>query len=45
MRKRSRSRWISETRHRGRDRVGWMFTFAVAVYNLVRLRNLRAVAA
>src|SRR5207247_10358578 len=34
-----------QTRHRGRDRVGWMFTFAVAVYNLVRLRTLRAVAA
>jgi hypothetical protein len=36
---------LRQTRHRGRDRVGWMFTFAVAVYNLVRLRNLRAVAA
>jgi len=36
---------LRQTRHRGRARVGWMFTFAVAVYNLVRLRNLRAVAA
>jgi transposase len=36
---------LRQTHHRGRDRVGWMFTFAVAVYNLVRLRNLRAVAA
>jgi transposase len=27
-------------RHRGLDRVEWMFTFAVAAYNLVRLRNL-----
>ena len=36
---------LRQTRHRGRDRVGWMFTFTVAVYNLVRLRNLRAVAA
>ena len=36
---------LRQTRHRGRDRVGWMFTFAVAVYNLVRLRTLRAVAA
>jgi transposase len=34
-----------QTRFRGRARVGWMFTFAVAAYNLVRLRNLRAVAA
>lgn len=23
-----------------RDRVGWMFTFAAAAYNLVRMRNL-----
>lgn len=29
-----------KTRHRGTDRVGWMFTFGVAVYNLVRMRNL-----
>jgi transposase len=27
-------------RHRGHERVEWMFTFAVAVYNLVRIRNL-----
>ena len=27
-------------RHRGRERVEWMFTFGVAAYNLVRLRNL-----
>jgi hypothetical protein len=36
---------LRQTRHRGRDRVGWMFTFAVAVYNLVRLRTLRAAPA
>jgi len=36
---------LRQTRHRGRNRVGWMFTFAVAVYNLVRLRTLRAAAA
>ena len=36
---------LRQTRHRGCDRVGWMFTFTVAVYNLVRLRTLRAVAA
>jgi transposase len=34
-----------QTRYRGRERVGWMFTFAVAAYNLVRLRTLRAVTA
>lgn len=27
-------------RHRGLDRVEWMFTFGLAAYNLVRLRNL-----
>lgn len=31
---------MRKTRHRGRRRVGWMFTFTAAVYNLVRLRNL-----
>ncbi len=31
---------LRKTRHRGVRRVGWMFTFATAVYNLVRLRNL-----
>ena len=34
-----------QTRHRGRARVEWMFTFAVAAYNLVRLRTLRAMPA
>ncbi len=29
-----------KTRHRGAARVGWMFTFALAAYNLVRMRNL-----
>ena len=33
-----------QTRHRGLRRVGWMFTFALAVYNLVRIRNLTWVA-
>jgi len=36
---------MRQTRHRGVDRVGWMFTFATAVYNLVRIRNLTAAAA
>jgi transposase len=31
---------MRQTRHRGRPRVEWMFTFATAVYNLVRLRTL-----
>jgi transposase len=36
---------LRKTRHRGLARVGWMFTFALAAYNLVRMRNLAAVAA
>jgi len=31
-----------KSRFRGRDRVGWAFTFAVAAYNLVRLPKLLA---
>ena len=31
---------LRKLRHRGLARVEWMFTFAVAAYNLVRLRNL-----
>jgi len=31
---------MRKTRHRGVARVGWMFTFATAVYNLIRMRNL-----
>jgi IS5 family transposase len=34
-----------KTRFRGPDRVGWMFTFAAAAYNLVRMRNLTAQSA
>jgi IS5 family transposase len=29
-----------KTRFRGLKRVGWMFTWAAAAYNLVRMRNL-----
>jgi len=36
---------MRKTRHRGVRRVGWMFTFATAVYNLVRMRNLLGAAA
>jgi Transposase DDE domain len=35
---------LRKTKHRGRKRVGWMFTFAAAAFNLVRLRNLNAPA-
>jgi len=31
---------MRKLRHRGLQLVGWMFTFAAAVYNLVRMRNL-----
>ena len=33
---------LRKTRHRGVARVGWMFLFGLAVYNLVRIRNLVA---
>jgi IS5 family transposase len=32
-------------RHRGLPRAGWIFTFALAAYNLVRIRNLSAAPA
>jgi transposase len=31
---------LRKVRHRGLDRVGWVFTFALAAYNLVRMRKL-----
>lgn len=31
---------MRKQRHRGLELVGWMFTFAAAAYNLVRIRNL-----
>ena len=31
---------MRKLRHRGTARVGWMFIFTTAVYNLVRMRNL-----
>ena len=36
---------MRKTRHRGRDRIDWIFTFALAAYNLVRIRNLTAATA
>ena len=35
---------LRKTRHRGRERVGWMFTFTLAAFNLVRLRTLQCPA-
>ncbi len=32
--------WLRKVRHRGLFKVDWVFTFACAAYNLVRLRNL-----
>ena len=31
---------LRKTRHRGLELVGWMFEFAMAAYNLVRMRNI-----
>jgi transposase len=33
---------MRKVRHRGLDKVGWVFTFAAAAYNLVRMKNLLA---
>src|SRR3989442_11796081 len=33
---------LRQTRHRGTERVGWIFVFGVAVYNLIRIRTLAA---
>lgn len=33
---------MRKVRHRGLEKVGWMFTFAAAAYNLVRIKNLLA---
>jgi len=35
---------LRKTRHRGVGRVGWVFTFMAAAYNLVRLRKLLPLA-
>jgi transposase len=35
---------MRKTRHKGVDRVGWMFVFAAAAYNLIRVRNLAEAA-
>jgi transposase len=33
---------LRKTRHRGTARVEWMFVFSLAIYNLIRIRNLAA---
>lgn len=35
---------LRKTRHRGAQRVGWVFTFAATAYNLVRMRKLLPIA-
>jgi transposase len=35
---------LRRTKHRGRERVSWMFTFAAAAYNLIRVRNIMEAA-
>jgi IS5 family transposase len=35
---------LRKVRHRGIFKVGWVFTFAAAAYNLVRMRNLDKLA-
>jgi transposase len=35
---------MRKTRHRGLDRVGWVFQFNMVAYNLVRMRNLSLAA-
>jgi transposase len=36
---------LRKTRHRGVPRVGWMFVFCLAVFDLLRIRNLEAAVA
>ena len=33
---------MRKVRHRGLEKVGWVFTFAAAAYNLLRMKNLLA---
>jgi transposase len=35
---------IRKMKHRGLEKVGWLFTFAAAAYNLVRMRKLMAIS-
>jgi hypothetical protein len=31
---------LHKLRHRGKERVDWIFTFSMAAYNMVRMRNI-----
>lgn len=33
---------MRKARHRGKERIGWMFTFGLAAYNLLRFTNLQS---
>jgi transposase len=35
---------MRKVRHRGLEKVDWLFTFAAAAYNLVRMKNLTAIS-
>jgi hypothetical protein len=35
---------MRKMRHRGLAKVDWLFTFAAAAYNLVRMRKLMAIS-
>jgi transposase len=35
---------MRKMKHRGLEKVGWLFTFAAAAYNLVRMRKLMAIS-
>ena len=35
---------LRKVKLRGREKIGWLFTFAGAAYNLVRLQRLQAPA-
>jgi transposase len=35
---------LRKVKHRGQQRVGWLFTLSLAAYNLIRMRNLMAAA-
>ena len=36
---------LRKVKLRGREKVGWLFTFVGAAYNLIRLQRLKAQAA
>jgi len=36
--------WLRKAKCTGEEKIDWLFTFSVAVYNLVRMRNLGVAA-